>query len=112
MFYLVHLPFLRIFPDRFRAALGGVDPLPDEPPKVSTSWWDDKLWIPDIGPTGMSTRFIVAVAVSLPPTLLLAQLATKYIDTPSVALGEKVASLVGLGREKKQQNKESPILPS
>ena len=73
-------------------------------PEEDPSWFDNKLWIPDIGPLGLNSRWLLSIAVSLPLTLLLAQIATVYIDGPSVALAEWFASVCGFGREKTQNH--------
>jgi peptidoglycan/LPS O-acetylase OafA/YrhL len=97
MLYLVHIPWMRIFSDRWHSALGGMDTFAG---RQRLDWSDNLLWIPDIGPLGLNTRWFASLAATVPTTLFFADLATRYIDRPSVIAGERMAALVGLGREK------------
>jgi peptidoglycan/LPS O-acetylase OafA/YrhL len=84
--YLTHMPFLWMVGDRLYRMLGAVR---DSDMHMG---WDSRLSIPDIGPPGFSTRFVVAQVVIAPLTLALAYLATRWIDEPSVRLAQWIAA--------------------
>ena len=83
--YLIHLPGMHIFADRFRSILGGVTS-----PMLVGTVWDHTLSISDAGPPGLSLRYIVMIAVTLPVILLVAWVATIAIDLPCVRLSKWV----------------------
>jgi len=76
--YLVHVPLLWTASDRVYRLFGRICE------EDMTTWWDNRFPIPDVGPTGISTRFLAVQAVSLPMTLLLAELSTRYLDEPGM----------------------------
>ncbi|KAI9693434.1 MAG: hypothetical protein M1820_009269 [Bogoriella megaspora] len=82
MLYLIHLSILNIFGNRIARLLGQVWMGAEE------SWWDNRLYIPDFGPVGMSSRFLVCLVVMLAICLGIADFGTKTLDTPSVRLGK------------------------
>ncbi|SMR62962.1 unnamed protein product [Zymoseptoria tritici ST99CH_3D1] len=88
--YLSHLVFQKTVGHRLMALVGGkvVSPL------VGTRW-DYAWWIPDIGPMGLSTRFLVCVGIVLPPNLLLSKYLTAFIDEPIVKLAKKMTARLG-----------------
>ncbi|KAH9828171.1 Acyltransferase [Teratosphaeria destructans] len=90
MLYLVHIPVFGTLAGRVGAMFGNVSL--GSPP----SFWNDRLWIPDIGPAGCSSRFIASVAVLLPITIGVAELGTRYIDRPSITVGKRLAQRLGL----------------
>jgi peptidoglycan/LPS O-acetylase OafA/YrhL len=107
MLYLTHLTFIRIFADRVNSLLGGAV---DEELKGTS--WDGPLWIPDVGPLGISSRFLVCMAISLPANLLLAKYFTEWIDDPIVSFARRLTA--GLGRAKRKDGNvadEEPMLP-
>ncbi|KAF2857237.1 hypothetical protein K470DRAFT_301470 [Piedraia hortae CBS 480.64] len=81
-FYLTHIPLLWTAGDRISRVLGQ--------PREHAMWWDGILAIPDVGPTGLTSRFLVVQAIVLPVNLFLAELGTRWIDQPSVKLGKWV----------------------
>lgn len=95
MLYLVHLPFFRVFGDRLSKAVVDWMPYGWEEPKHEF-WYDRLIRVPHFGPAGMDTRFMLAMAINLPVTCLVAHAATKYIDMPSVRLGKRLAHNLGL----------------
>lgn len=111
MLYLVHIPWMRIALDRWHAALGGLDNFAGHP---HLDWSDNWVWIPDWGPEGLNTRWLAALAFAVPTTLTVAEFATRYVDQPSIAFAERVATLVGLGRKKggAENASSGPVLPS
>ncbi|EME38211.1 hypothetical protein DOTSEDRAFT_75703 [Dothistroma septosporum NZE10] len=73
---------MRIFSDRFRSVVGYTNPT------LAGTMWDHmlRLDISDAGPPGLSLRYLMVIAMTLPPVLLVAWLATVVIDQPSVSL--------------------------
>lgn len=111
MLYLVHLPFFRIFPDRFNNLIG----MNGDPTSEGTFW--DKSWpVPEWGPVGMNLRFLVSMAVCFPTTLFVAWIATLTIDQPSVKFGKLITRVIGLDKPKKPSAQEvttsSVLFPS
>ena len=78
--HLVHLPLLYILGESVRCA----------------SWWDNKLWIPDFGPAGFNSRFLASIGITSAICLPAADAATRLIDRPSVRLGKKITTRLGL----------------
>ncbi|KAK3309408.1 acyltransferase family-domain-containing protein [Chaetomium strumarium] len=93
MFYLVHLPMQYMVGDRLARALGHV---PLFAPADSSSWWDDRLRVPDVGPPGFNSRFLLATAVMLPLNLVVADFLTRALDVPCVRLGKRLVQRLGL----------------
>ena len=78
------------------------------------SWLDNKLYIPDIGPVGMSSRFLVALVIVLSVCLGIADLGTRVLDTPSVRAGKIITHRLGLDQRisgRKEVEKEGVRLP-
>lgn len=90
MLYLVHLPVLDIFGDRIARMFGNVNAGSQE------SWWDNRLCIPDVGPVGLSSRWLVSLAIALPISLGIADVGTKLLDVPSVKAGKRLVQNLGL----------------
>ncbi|KAF2157688.1 hypothetical protein K461DRAFT_273908 [Myriangium duriaei CBS 260.36] len=88
-FYLVHVPFLWIVGNRFNRFLG--QPVPEG---GQQSMFDGILHVPDIGPPGFSTRYLIAQAVILPLTLAVSELAMVWFDEPAVTLSRAFANKV------------------
>lgn len=78
MLYLVHSLIIETIGYRVARCFGhlGWD--------TPESWWNNKLPIPDIGPTGFNTRFLLSLAITLPICLVTADFATKWVDTPVI----------------------------
>lgn len=90
MLYLLHLPILGILGNRIARMFGQVSQ------NAETSWWNNRLHIPDVGPAGMSSRFLASLTVVLPIILGISDLGTTMLDTPSVRLGKRIAQRLGL----------------
>jgi peptidoglycan/LPS O-acetylase OafA/YrhL len=90
LLYLVHLSVLTILGGRLGRLVGNV------PMGAKESWLDNKLYIPDIGPVGMSSRFLVALVIMLSVCLGIADLGTRVLDTPSVRAGKIITHRLGL----------------
>lgn len=96
-FYLVHLPILNVIEGPLARALGEV---PDPSAGGDTTWWDNRLYVPKIGPTGLSLRWWCSMAILLPFCLFVAHFATKTLDEPSVKAGAWLAQKLGLEEKK------------
>lgn len=78
--YLIHGPVLSTVGDRLYVAMGWhLDHHSQHIPH-----WVDRLPVPRKGPLGLELSFLVPHIIILPLTLLLAELITRMIDTPSV----------------------------
>ncbi len=87
--YLLHIPVLWTIGDRVYRLFGGI------PSGASVdSWFDNRLSIPDVGPHGISTRFILTQLVLLPVNLLLAEWCTILLDKPSVKVSRWVEARI------------------
>lgn len=78
--YLIHIPFLWTVGDRIYRILGATRP-------EMQTWFDNRIPLPDLGPRGLSTRFIAAQCLILPLSLLVAETGTILLDEPSVKVG-------------------------
>jgi peptidoglycan/LPS O-acetylase OafA/YrhL len=108
MLYLVHLPVLAILGDRLGRMLGQVSPGAKE------SWWNNRLYVPDVGPVGMSSRWLVSVVIMLSICLGIADFGTRVLDTPSVRAGKKIVQKLGLDKGvsgRKEMETEGARLP-
>lgn len=83
MLYLIHLPIAYMVVDPYILRTFGTVTL-------ETNWWDNRLYIPDIGPRGLSTRWAVQWTILFSLTLGLADLATRFIDDPCTRLSRWV----------------------
>lgn len=92
MLYLVHLPMGTILGNRVARMLGQVSA------DAEYSWWNNKLYIPDVGPAGMSSRFLVALGIMLPVCLVISDFGTRALDMPSVRVGKIMAQRLGLDK--------------
>lgn len=97
IFYLIHLPVLNVLAGYVSRMMGDVPPFAEE------SWLDNLLPIPDVGPTGFNCRFLVNLAIILPICLLLADLGTRVLDTPSVNAGNWLVRKLRLDRSAKEK---------
>lgn len=83
--YLIHMPVLWTISDRVARVLG-----------VSrfdfTTLYDRVLPVPDLGPKGFSTGFLLWQAIVLPINLFVATQATKFIDQPSIRFSKWLAT--------------------
>jgi peptidoglycan/LPS O-acetylase OafA/YrhL len=87
MLYLTHLIFIRITGDRLHGLLGG--PVDDS---IKGTFWDNSLWMPDIGPMGLSTRWLTCVILVLPANLLLSKWFTEWIDDTIVNFAKRMTA--------------------
>ncbi|RMZ78125.1 hypothetical protein DV738_g3995, partial [Chaetothyriales sp. CBS 135597] len=85
--YLVHMPILWTVGDRIMRMLGVQR-------GDFVTWWDDLLKIPDLGPQGFSTGWIIAQMLVYPISASLALVLVKVLDEPSIRIGKHVASKV------------------
>ncbi|KAI9693881.1 MAG: hypothetical protein M1822_003152 [Bathelium mastoideum] len=90
MLYLIHLAILNIVGDAVARMLGQVYPTTEE------SWVNSLLYIPDIGPAGLSSRFLLSLAVTLSVCLVVADVGTRLLDIPSVHFGKWLVQRLGL----------------
>lgn len=79
--YLIHIPVAITLGDKVFRMTGYVRPL------TRSSGWDGWVTIPNVGPIGLETSFLVPQLIILPVTLYLSEVATKLFDAPSIALG-------------------------
>lgn len=89
MLYILHWPII-ICMDRVRRVFGGGGFLPE------TYWSDNLLYIPDIGPRGLSLRWILEWIIILSLTISIAHIATTYIERPAQRVGKFYAKNLGL----------------
>lgn len=77
--YLTHIPFLWIIGDRIYRIFGAI-----KADSNMQTWFDNRLTIPDVGPRGLSLRFIVSQMFILFLNILLSHACTTFLDEPSV----------------------------
>ncbi|KAL9110968.1 MAG: hypothetical protein Q9227_004583 [Pyrenula ochraceoflavens] len=87
--YLTHIPFLWIVGDRIYRFFGFV-----RPESEFTSWFDHRLTVPDSGPHGLSTRFLMTQSIMLPLNVAIAHYGTMVFDEPSVGAGKWLSSKI------------------
>lgn len=93
MLYLVHLPLWAVVGERLSRMLGQVSP-----GAAAGDWWNHRLYIPDIGPTGLSSRFLVALTILLAICLIVSDFGTRVLDVPSVRIGKAIIRRLGLDK--------------
>ena len=87
--YLIHIPLLWTIGDRLARAFGIVSA--DSNFQI---WYDNLLYLPDIGPQGLSLRFIAVQLVMMPLSLWLANWGTIFLDQPSIIAGRWVEARI------------------
>lgn len=92
-FYLVHIPLLWTVGDRIYRVFGVVRPVAEG--ANGESVFDNLMPVPDFGPRGLSSRFVVVQLFILPLTMAVAHYATIYVDEPSVRFSRWVAARFG-----------------
>ncbi|KAM5344102.1 hypothetical protein ACJ41O_012639 [Fusarium nematophilum] len=90
--YLTHLPFLWVIGDRVYRLLGTRRPEFEQGSIV-----DNLFVLADVGPRGLTTRFLMAQVFIFPSNLFLAHYCTQWLDEPSIMVGKWVSTKV-LGR--------------
>jgi hypothetical protein len=95
-FYLVHMPILWTIGDRICRLLGVVR-------HDFTTWYDLRLAVPDLGPRGISTGFLLSQMLILPLSLLVATWGLKYLDEPAIKTGRWVVAMLGLADMKSRR---------
>ena len=91
MLYLIHIPLLWTVDDKVARVLGVQR-------QAFTSVYDNRFQIPDLGPWGVSSGFLIWQAMVLPLNLWLAHQATKWIDAPSLRLGKWFVVKLGVAK--------------
>lgn len=99
MLYIFHEPVKNVLHDRLTRLLGGFYYEESVRPEYDLSWWNDRLWVPDIGPLGLSTRTLTQAGIVLAITLVIAHFAVIYIDEPSVRLSKRITRKLGIDRD-------------
>ncbi|KAL9619570.1 MAG: hypothetical protein Q9160_005846 [Pyrenula sp. 1 TL-2023] len=87
--YLIHIPFLWTVGDRIYRIFGACRP------ELQT-WFDNWLRLPDIGPRGLSVKFVMTQAFILPLCLVVSEIGTIVLDEPSVKAGRWIVERLGL----------------
>lgn len=98
--YLIHIPLKSIILERVKALLGGYTNAP-----LIGSFWDHYWNVSDVGPPGLSPRYLLSMGVILPCTLLVAYVATIVIDEPVVRMGKYITGKLGLHSRQKTNMK-------
>ena len=96
--YLIHIPLEWTVGDRICRLLGVVR-------QEFTMWYDGKLTVPDVGPRGFSTGFIIEQAFIMPLTFALAEVSTRLLDGPSVKAGRWVVAKLGIEKPRPQSRR-------
>ena len=108
MLYLVHLPVIGVLGVRVARFFGQTFIGAEE------SWWQDQLWLPDVGPTGLGLRVWASFGVLLPIWLRIAELGTRLLYEPSVRLGKRLVRRLGLDgnsiRRRGGEPEETPMI--
>lgn len=85
--YLTHIPFLWIMGDRVYRLFGAI-----KADSNMETWFDNKLTIPEVGPHGLSLRYVMSQLVILSLNMLLAHVCAIMLDEPSVKISRWVVS--------------------
>lgn len=93
MLYLTQAPILWTFADRIFRLFGQIQQ------ENLTTWWDNKFPIPDWGIHGLTTRFVLSQIIVLPVQFLLAEIATRLIDGPSISIGRWIVTKLGIEKK-------------
>jgi peptidoglycan/LPS O-acetylase OafA/YrhL len=87
--YITHAPYGFLFGDRIQRLFGVI-----KSPEITTVF-DNLLPLPDYGPVGLSSNYLLAQSIMLPGNLAVAWLATKYLDRPSISIGRWIVHRLG-----------------
>ncbi|KAH8893887.1 hypothetical protein GQ53DRAFT_793378 [Thozetella sp. PMI_491] len=90
--YLVHGPILVTLGDRIYNAVGWIRFTAKDGEMLGG--WINAFPIPNVGPMGLELNFLLPNIILLPFTLWMADLVTKYIDTPALKFSGWVYKLV------------------
>jgi peptidoglycan/LPS O-acetylase OafA/YrhL len=93
MLYLTQAPILWTFADRIFRLFGQIQQ------ENTVTWWDNRLAIPDWGIHGLTTRFVLSQIIVLPVQFLLAEIATRLIDVPSISVGRWIVARSGIEKK-------------
>ncbi|KAF2150133.1 membrane protein acetyltransferase-like protein [Myriangium duriaei CBS 260.36] len=96
--YLLHTPILWIVSDRlFRFFTHR------RPEAEIDSWFDNRVDVPDVGPRGLTTKFLLCQAALLSFIMVLSHYSTIYIDDPSMRLSKWFSTKVmaAMGRSER-----------
>ena len=88
--YLTHIPFLWVIGDTIYRLFGLTRP------ELQT-WADNRIHIPDVGPVGLSTRWVISQLFILPLNMLFAELGTVVFDEPSIWVGKLIVEKLRAG---------------
>ncbi|KAI9710540.1 MAG: hypothetical protein M1820_002676 [Bogoriella megaspora] len=91
--YLTHLPLLWTVGDRIYRLIGITRP------EIQT-WFDNRISVPDVGPSGVSTRSLFGQCFILPLNLYIAHLGTVWLDEPSVQSGRWLVAKIQVVQDK------------
>ncbi|KXT13487.1 hypothetical protein AC579_8620 [Pseudocercospora musae] len=94
--YLVHIPMKPIIEERIKPLVGG-----HTNPPLEGTFWDHYWTISDVGPPGLSLRYLIAMAVIMPCFLLVAWAATITIDQPFVRMSKNLTRKLRLDRPRR-----------
>ncbi len=87
--YLIHIPLLWTVGDRIARAFGVVSAN-----SGFQTWYDNLLYLPDVGPQGLSLRFIAVQLIMMPLSLWMANWGTILLDQPSILVGRWVEAKI------------------
>ncbi|EME40100.1 hypothetical protein DOTSEDRAFT_91380 [Dothistroma septosporum NZE10] len=88
--YLIHMPMIWTLSDKVYRTFGR-----QVQPDI-TSRLDNLFVIPDFGIHGLTTRFLVSLAFIVPLNIAIAHVGTVYLDEPSVTVGRKIVTKLGI----------------
>ncbi|KAF2770859.1 hypothetical protein EJ03DRAFT_381820 [Teratosphaeria nubilosa] len=103
MLYLTHMPYFRTLPGRLVGLFGG-----HVNDALKGTFWDGTLAFPDIGPKGLSSRFLLCLTITLPINMIIAKYAIRVIDQPGVKLGRWITETIGLDQRKPKRHGVMP----
>ena len=104
--YLTHIPFLWVVGEIVYRLVG-------RPVRDQRQTWVDNIGfsIPDVGPLGLSTRFLAAQMIILPLNLIVSEIGTVVLDRPSIVIGKWVASRLYKEKSKSSIDSRNGYLP-
>ena len=99
MLYIFHEPVMLALHDRWVRMIGAATF--DGPPMDNwdLSWWENRLWVPDVGPLMLSTRMLVQSGGMLAVVLVVAHFAVRFLDEPCVRLSKAITRKLGIDKD-------------